>query len=205
MVSNSWTSINQTKLPQNLIYPWVKNIITFAAEKEMMGHILLGETNSQGLRVTLLYPEEMTDDYWLAVKPLLDNVEFDANLLPLKSTEERFSEEIGLGRSVYQELSLPSNSNLVGAEPQQIALDIFGLTEPIEGNFQEHVQLEEQSEKRAIITLTQTGLPDDSVEGTRYRLEFIRDSELWRLDWVGRQVRCYRDSARQAWTTASCP
>ena len=204
MVNNGWTPVREATPPQDLLYPWVKKIITFSAPQEMMGRILLGETNGQGLRVTLLYPAEMADAYWFSVKPLLDNVEFEANLLPIKSNEMALEGASNSTRAVYQELPLPSDANLVGADAKQIALKIFGITEPVEGNFQEEVLLEKQSNNRVLVNLTQTGLPDDSVEGTRYRLEFIRDNAQWRLDWVGRQVRCYPERGSQIWSTEGC-
>lgn len=204
MTNNSWTPVTEATPPQELIYPWVKKIITFSAPQEMMGQIILGETNGQGLRVTLLYPAEMADAYWFSVKPLLDNVDFEANLLPIESNETALERASNSNRAVYQELPLPSDANLVGTDAKEIALNIFGIAEPVEGNFQEEVLLEAQSDNRMIVNLTQTGLPDDSVEGTRYRLEFIRDNAQWRLDWVGRQVRCYPERGSQIWSTEKC-
>ena len=204
MANNGWTQVREATPPQDLIYPWVKKIITFSAPQKMMGQILLGETNGQGLRVTLLYPAEMADAYWFSVKPLLDNVEFEANLLPIESSEAVLEEASNSNRAAYQELPLPSDANLVGTDAKQIALNIFGITEPVEGNFQEEVSLEKQSDNRVIVNLTQTGLPDNSVEGTRYRLEFIRDNVQWRLDWVGRQVRCYPERGSQLWSKERC-
>ncbi|WP_204140771.1 hypothetical protein [Halomicronema sp. CCY15110] len=75
-------------------------------------------------------------------------------------------------QSAYGEISLPPESQRFGAYPEQIALDAFGMEEPMEGNFSQETQLVEQTSERAIVTLTQTGLLDDSVEGMRYWLEF---------------------------------
>lgn len=110
----------------------------------------------------------------------------------------------GLERSDYNEVPLPQDATLVGADPEQIALAVFGNREPVEGNFQEEVVLTEQTTDQSLVTLTQTGLPDDSVEGVRYLLEFMPEGEQWRLNWAGRQVRCYPDRGSQAWTTANC-
>jgi hypothetical protein len=204
MVNNGWTLVEDSNPPQELMYPWVKEIITFATDQEMMGHILLGETNEQGLRVTLLYPPEMADAYWLSVRPVLDNVVFDANLLPLKSSAEKSATEQDSERSVYRQIPLPQEAKLVGVNPKQIAINVFGVSEPGEGNFQEEVLLIDQSSDGALVTLTQTGLADDSVEGMRYRLEFLREADLWRLDWAGIQVRCYPNRGSQVWGTESC-
>lgn len=204
IANNGWTPVREATPPQNLMYSWVKKIITFSAPQKMRGQILFGETNGQGLRVTLLYPAEMADAYWLSAKPLLDNVEFEANLLPIESKEMALEEASNSNRAIYQELPLPSDANLVGTDVKQIALNLFGVAEPVEGNFQEEVLLEEQSDNRAIVNLTQTGLPDDSVEGMRYRLEFMKDNAQWRLDWVGRQIRCYPERGSQIWSTEKC-
>jgi hypothetical protein len=107
-------------------------------------------------------------------------------------------------RAAYREIPLPQDKNLVGADPRQIARSVFGNSESGEGNFQEEVLLIEQTDKVALVTLTQTGLADDSVEGMRYRLEFMREGNRWQLDWAGRQVRCYSGRGSQTWTTGRC-
>lgn len=108
------------------------------------------------------------------------------------------------GRSAYSEVSLPPEEKLVGDDPQQIALAAFGMTAPTEGNFKEEVTVVEQTASQAVVVLTQTGLPDDSVEGMRYRMEFIPEGTQWRLDWAGRQVRCRPNRGSQEWTTELC-
>jgi hypothetical protein len=80
---NGWTVDKKAKPPQHLMYPWVKKIITFSAEKNMMGYILIGETNRQGVRVTLLYPKQMSNDFLPAAKTILDNLRFKADKLPI--------------------------------------------------------------------------------------------------------------------------
>jgi hypothetical protein len=107
-------------------------------------------------------------------------------------------------RSAYGEISLPSESQRFGAYPEQIALDAFGLEEPMEGNFSQDTQLVEQTSEMAIVTLTQTGLLDDSVEGVRYWLEFDAGETAWEMVWAGRQVRCYPGRGSQDWTTELC-
>ena len=107
-------------------------------------------------------------------------------------------------RSAYGEISLPPESQRFGAYPEQIALDAFGMEEPMEGNFSQETQLVEQTSERAIVTLTQTGLLDDSVEGVRYWLEFDAGEAAWEMVWAGRQVRCYPGRGSQDWTTELC-
>ncbi len=107
-------------------------------------------------------------------------------------------------RAAYSEVPLPQDALLVGDDPQQIALTVFGTSDPGEGNFKEEVVLVEQTTTQALVTLTQTGLPDDSVEGMRYRLEFVPEGSQWRLDWAGRQVRCRPNRGSQDWGTELC-
>jgi hypothetical protein len=107
-------------------------------------------------------------------------------------------------RSAYGEISLPPESQRFGAYPEQIALDAFGLEKPMEGNFSQETSLIEQNSEMAIVTLTQTGLLDDSVEGVRYWLEFDAGEAAWEMVWAGRQVRCYPGRGSQDWTTELC-
>lgn len=104
-------------------------------------------------------------------------------------------------RTDYTEVPVPGGA--VG-EPTEVALAAFGSTEPGEGNFEEEVELVDQTDDQALVVLTQTGLADDSVNGTRYRLEFVPEGDQWRLDWAGQQVRCQLDRGSQEWSTDRC-
>lgn len=108
------------------------------------------------------------------------------------------------GRSAYSEVPLPPGDQGLGADPQQIALEAFGLAEPGEGNFSQTVEVLEQTSSQALLTLLQTGLPDDSVEAMRYRMEFEAQGPQWQLVWVGRQVRCRPGRGSQDWSTDLC-
>jgi len=81
--SNGWTVAQSATTPSEWTYPWVKKVITFSTDKEMAGHILIGETNGQGVRVTLLYPAEMSSPFTPAAKTILDNLRFKADKLPI--------------------------------------------------------------------------------------------------------------------------
>lgn len=107
-------------------------------------------------------------------------------------------------RSTYSEVSLPPDKNWLGIDPKQITRSVFGNSEPVEGNFHEEVLLVEQTDRTALVILTQTGLADDSIAGMRYRLEFIREGNQWRLNWVGRQVLCQPGRGSQAWRKEKC-
>lgn len=118
-------------------------------------------------------------------------------------SEQEMTESIE-GRSAYSEVSLPPESQRFGADPEQIALDAFGITEPVEGNFTQEVQVVEQTPTQAMVTLIQTGLPDDSVQGMRYWLEFEAGENQWELVWVGRQTKCWPGRGSQEWSTDLC-
>jgi hypothetical protein len=118
-------------------------------------------------------------------------------------TSEAASEKVA-ERSAYNQVPFPPNAVLVGSDPQQIALNVFGIPEPVEGNFQQEVGLVEQTQNRALLTLTQSGFPDDSIEGMRYLLEFRREGDQWQLDWAGLQVSCYPNRGSQELTTENC-
>jgi len=108
-------------------------------------------------------------------------------------------------RSAYGEISLPPESQRFGRDLEIIAIDAFGTAEmPTEGNFSQEVTIVEQTTTDAIVTLTQTGLLDDSVEGVRYWLEFDAGENAWEMVWAGRQVRCYPGRGSQDWTTELC-
>ena len=108
------------------------------------------------------------------------------------------------GRTAYSEMPLPPADQLVGTDPEQIALDAFGMDDPGEGNFTQEVTVVEQTETDAVVTLTQTGLLDDSVEGMRYWLEFTAADNQWEMVWAGRQVRCQPNRGSQEWATDLC-
>lgn len=107
-------------------------------------------------------------------------------------------------RAAYSEVPLPPEEQRVGASPQEIALAAFGLDDPGEGNFTQEVTVDEQTATDAVVTLTQTGLLDDSVEGMQYRLEFVAADNQWEMVWAGRQVRCQLNRGSQEWSTDLC-
>lgn len=108
------------------------------------------------------------------------------------------------GRAAYSEVPLPPEDQRVGADPQEIALAAFGIEDPGEGNFAQEVTVDEQTATDAVVTLTQTGLLDDSVEAMRYRLEFAAADNQWEMVWAGRQVRCQPNRGSQEWSTDLC-
>jgi len=66
-------------------YSWVEKVIEFSSELELAGHLLLGQAHGQAIQVTLLYPPELTDDYWPAARTVLESLQFDDDLLPIRA------------------------------------------------------------------------------------------------------------------------
>ena len=69
---------------------------------------------------------------------------------------------------------LSPDLSLTGSEPKALALAAFGTGEAREqeGVFQETVSVNTNNPQRVIVTITYTGLLDDSVHGIRYRVDF---------------------------------
>ena len=67
-------------------YAWVEKVIDFSTDQGQSGHILLGQTDGQAVQVTLLYPEDMADAYWPAARSILESLQFDGDLLPIRAS-----------------------------------------------------------------------------------------------------------------------
>ena len=107
------------------------------------------------------------------------------------------------GRAPFEEVPLPA-ANLVGPDPLALAQSLYGLNEPVEGNYSQEPELLSETAARQVVLFTQVGLPDDSVRSQRHRLEFVPQGAQWRLDWAGRQVQCWPERGHADWSTAPC-
>ena len=67
-------------------YDWVEKVIDFSTDKEQSGHVLLGQKHGQAVQVTLVYPSEMAEAYWPAATTILESLQFDGDLLPIRSS-----------------------------------------------------------------------------------------------------------------------
>jgi hypothetical protein len=90
--NNGWildnaANIEDSPYADDLSYPWVERVLAFSTDMEESGVILLGEREGQAVQVTLFYPAEMMDTYWPNAMTILDNLTFDADLLPLTASE----------------------------------------------------------------------------------------------------------------------
>ncbi|NBC13265.1 MAG: hypothetical protein GVY09_07945 [Gammaproteobacteria bacterium] len=107
------------------------------------------------------------------------------------------------GRAAFEAVPLPAGDT-VGADPMALAQDLYGISEPVEGNYSEAVELLSETADQQVVLFTQVGLPDDSVRARRHRLEFEPQGPRWQLTWAGRQVQCRRGRGHEDWGTALC-
>ncbi len=107
------------------------------------------------------------------------------------------------GRTGFAPQPLPATTSKRGS-PTDIARALYGITEPVEGDYTERVQTRTSDPSNQVVLLTQMGLPDDSVRGQRRRLEFHRQGSEWQLEWVGVQVQCWPGRGQEDWSDAPC-
>ncbi len=62
-------------------------VFDISTDMEQSGHIVIGQADGQAIQLTVLYPAEMADAYWSSARPVLDSLEFDADLLPVTTSE----------------------------------------------------------------------------------------------------------------------
>jgi hypothetical protein len=113
-------------------------------------------------------------------------------------------------RENYKPISLAHIAGadaLIGNDPKAIALSAFANTES-EGGSRE-VTVDYPQPNQAIVTITQTGVADDSVGGIRYRVDFLATQpaqigKQWKLVWAGSQVKCHPGRGHQDWSTELC-
>ncbi len=113
-------------------------------------------------------------------------------------------------RESYKPISLTKigqSDALVGNDPKAIALSAFDDIES-EGS-SPSVTVDYAQPNQAIVTITQTGVADDSVGGIKYRVEFQQKpsaptSQQWQMVWAGSQVKCHPGRGHQDWSTELC-
>lgn len=107
------------------------------------------------------------------------------------------------GRDAFRGIGLPADAT-PGDAPLELAREIFGTDEPVEGNYVEEAETLDASADQQVVLFTRMGLADDSVLGMRYRLELIRQGEQWELTWAGQQTICRPGRGHQDWGTEPC-
>ncbi len=115
---------------------------------------------------------------------------------------------VDLTKDTYKPIDLTEiNGELIGSDPEEMTLELFGTKEPVEGNFSQEVKVLKKEGFNQTVMFTQLNLPDDSVRGIRYQLQFEFDQSMgkWRLTEASRQQSCYRGDSNSDWTIDECP
>ena len=109
-------------------------------------------------------------------------------------------------RNSYDEIDLeqlPADVSIEGNSPEELALTALG-TEEVEGAVEQEVEIDTSNRDRAIVMITQTNLPDDSVNSIRYRIDFQREDSQWQMEWAGQQFICQPKRGSQDWSKELC-
>jgi hypothetical protein len=113
-------------------------------------------------------------------------------------------------RENYKPISLTKIADakaIAGNDPKAIALSAFGNVESEGGS--RDVTVDYPQPNQAIVTITQTGVADDSVGAIRYRVELqpeksAQTGKQWEIVWAGSQVKCHPGRGHQDWSTELC-
>ena len=83
--------------------------------------------------------------------------------------------------------------------------EVFGLEEGFLFKTNVSVTSMKSAENQLVVILEESGLPDDSVESIRYRVDYVFDNsrELWQIEWAGRSFKCHR-SLSIVWQSGLC-
>ena len=86
LANNGWKKEGETAAAGQFPYTWVRKIISFSdpRNKDMVGKILLGESNGQAVQVMLYYPGNMDKEFLANAEVILGKLHFKADQLPLK-------------------------------------------------------------------------------------------------------------------------
>jgi len=112
-------------------------------------------------------------------------------------------------RAKYKSVPLDKITNtkaLIGTDPKAMAVSAFGEIE----SRSKDVQVEQSQLNKTVVTITQTGVADDSVGGIKYRVEFTPTTESaqtnkqWKIVWAGSQYKCQVGRGHQDWSTEYC-
>lgn len=109
-----------------------------------------------------------------------------------------------LPRNSYDEIDLnelPADVSKKGNSPEKLALTAFGSKE---GTVKQNVEVDTSNPEQTIVIITQTNLPDDSVNSIRYRIDFRSEDSQWQMEWSGRQFICQLGRGNQNWTKELC-
>jgi len=113
-------------------------------------------------------------------------------------------------RENYKAISLDKIADadsIVGNDPKSVALSAFGNIDSEGGS--RNVTIDYPQSQRAIVTITQTGVADDSVGAIKHRVELqqtksAQTDQQWKVVWAGSQVKCHPGRGHQDWSTELC-
>lgn len=133
------------------------------------------------------------------------NTTSSENTHPYSQCDNRVDSQ---NRSDYEaipvaEIAKTNPNQTIVQDPKATVLDAFGLSE-LQESQQQDIVVSCPEADLVIVTLTKTGLLDDSVAGVRDRAEFTSHPEGWELIWVGRQQKCYSGRGNTDWSTELC-
>lgn len=103
---------------------------------------------------------------------------------------------------------LTKSNGLISNDPKAIALAAFGDVDSEGGS--RDVKVEYPQSDRAVVTIIQTGVADDSVRAIRYRAELVPNTKSsqtgkqWEMVWAGSQFICQPGRGHQDWSTKLC-
>jgi len=89
LIENNGWSLDNSRADNvsDFPYSWVEMVFDISTDFEQSGHIVIGQSNGQAVQVIVLYPAEMSDAFWPSARTVLDSLEFEADLLPVTTSE----------------------------------------------------------------------------------------------------------------------
>ncbi|MBE9035842.1 hypothetical protein [aff. Roholtiella sp. LEGE 12411] len=97
-------------------------------------------------------------------------------------------------------------NQIKATNPKAVAAQLFSrLQEEEEGRRSEDISVKYPTMETAFIVYTIKGLPDDSTDSSRDRIELKSNQNKWEIVWVGSQSKCRRGSGNRDWSSSICP
>jgi len=114
-------------------------------------------------------------------------------------------------RTQYKPIVLETISSVLeGSDPAAIALNAFGSLES--DSKTRKVEVAYPQPNQAVVTITQTGLADNSLVAMKYRVEFntfgrsilVTSPRVWQIVWAGYQIQCKARTGFQDRSIKNC-
>ena len=138
------------------------------------------------------------------LETIVTDAEDRSSTPPVVDSTGSFSE-----RDSYDEINLDrlrTDVPIKGNSPEELALTAFG-TQEVEGLVKEEVEVDTSNPQQATVIITQTNLPDDSVNSIRYKIDFKpvkNEASQWKMEWAGQQFICQPGRGNQDWSKELC-